>query len=73
MAQVETCEIEVLDNAIHCGGCEARIRSVLSRVPGVEQVKASQKTQKVELALDPEVVSVQDIKERLEDLGYDVA
>ncbi|MFQ5933741.1 MAG: heavy-metal-associated domain-containing protein [Dehalococcoidia bacterium] len=73
MAQVETHEIRVLDKAIHCGGCESRIQSVLAKVPGVEQVKASQKTQKVELTLDLEVISVQGIKEKLEDLGYNTA
>ena len=73
MAQVETHEIAVLDKAIHCGGCETRIQSVLTRVPGVQEAKASQKTQMVELSLDPDVVSIQDIKDRLEELGYSVA
>ena len=73
MAQVETHEIEVLDKAIHCGGCETRIQSVLTRIPGVEKVDASHKTQRVELALDPDVVSLQDIKDKLENLGYNVA
>ena len=73
MTQIETCEIQVLDKGIHCGGCETRIQSVLTKVPGVEMVNANHKTQKVELSLDPEVVSLQDVKEKLEDLGYKVA
>ena len=73
MTQIETHEIEVLDKGIHCGGCETRIQSVLTKVPGVEMVNANHKTQKVELSLDPEVVSLQDVKEKLEDLGYKVA
>lgn len=73
MARVETFEIEVLEKGIHCAGCETRVRNVLSRTPGVKEVKASQKTQKVQLTLDPEKVSVQQIREKLQDLGYKTA
>jgi len=73
MAQVETCEIQVLDKGIHCAGCETRIQNVLAKVPGVREVKARHKTQKVDLLLDPEVVTVQHIRETLEDLGYNTA
>jgi len=70
MAQIETHEITVLDKAIHCEGCEARIQSVLARVPGVQKAKASHKTQKVNLILDSDTVSIQEITDKLEDLGY---
>ncbi len=71
MAQVETHEITLRDNAIHCEGCEARIQSVLTKMPGVQESKASYKTQKVGLTLDSARVSIQEIKDKLEDLGYD--
>ena len=67
MALVEDYEIQVLNKAIHCAGCETRIQSVLARVPGVEQVKAEQKTQKVHLTLNPERVSVDQVREKLQD------
>ena len=70
MAQTETHEITVLDKAIHCAGCEARIQSVLARMSGVHKVKADHKTQKVQLTFDSANVSVQDVKDKLEDLGY---
>ncbi len=70
MAKIETHEIKVLDKAIHCEGCEARIQSVLTKVPGVQEAKASYKTQSVQLSLDSDSVSVQDVKDKLEDLGY---
>ena len=70
MAQTITQEITVLDKAIHCAGCEARIQSVLTRMPGVQDVKADHKTQKISLTLGSEGVSIQDLKEKLEDLGY---
>ncbi len=71
MAQIETHEITVLDEAIHCAGCEARIRSVLTRMPGVQEAQASHKTQKVHFTLDSGSVSIQEVKDKLEDLGYD--
>ena len=70
MAQIETHDITVLDKAIHCAGCEARIESGLTGMPGIEKVKADHKTQKIHLALDSGSVSVQEVKEKLEDLGY---
>ena len=70
MTQKETHKIHVLDKAIHCAGCEARIQSVLTRMPGVQEVDADHKTQKIHLTLDSASVSVQDVKGKLEDLGY---
>ncbi len=71
MAQIETHEITVRNKAIHCEGCEARIQSVLAKMPGVQEAKASHKTQKVDLTLDSARVSIQEVKDKLEDLGYD--
>ena len=52
MTQKETHEIQVLDKALHCAGCEARIQSVLARMPGVQEVEADHKTQKIHLTLE---------------------
>ncbi len=35
MAEMQTDEIQVAKNGIHCAECEARIERELSRVPGV--------------------------------------
>ena len=48
MAQIDIHEIQVRDKAIHCAGCEARIQSVLAKMPGVDEVKADHKTQKTQ-------------------------
>ncbi len=71
MAQIETHGITVRNKAIHCEGCEARIQSVLTKMPGVQDAKASHKTQKVDLTLDSASVSIQEVKDKLEGLGYD--
>ena len=47
MAQTVTEEIRVQRGAIHCEGCEATIERFLSRVPGVQVVKASAEAQVV--------------------------
>ena len=70
MAQVEDHEIQVMNKGIHCSGCEARIQSVLSKLPGVQSVKANYKTQNILLKLDPQKLTVQAVKEKLEELGY---
>ena len=51
----------------------ARIESVLSRVAGVQEVKASQKTQVVTLTLDTEQVTMADVRQKLDEMGYQPA
>jgi len=70
MAKVGHVELMVRDKAIHCNGCESRIETVLKKLPGVENVKADHKTQKVTITLDPEKVSNGQIRAKLEQLGY---
>ena len=70
MAEVEDHEIQVLDKGIHCVGCEARIQNVLSKLPGIQEVKANYKTQNVLLKLDPQKLTVQTVQEKLDELGY---
>jgi copper chaperone CopZ len=70
MAQSEGHTIQVLDKGIHCSGCETRIQNVLSKLPGVQEVKANYKSQSVLLKLGPQKLSLQAVKEKLGELGY---
>ena len=70
MADVVTEEIRIAKKGIHCSGCEATIERYLSRLPGVQQVKASEETQLVTVGLDPSQVSAAEVREKLDDLGY---
>ena len=72
MAQMEDHEIQIMDKGIHCAGCEARIQNVLSKLPGVQEVKANHKSQSVLLKFDPRNLTVQAVKEKLEELGYSI-
>ena len=73
MQEAGTCEIQVLDRGIHCAGCEVRIQKVIGRLPGVIEVKADHKTQKVRATLHPDKISVAEVIAKLEDLGYRTA
>ena len=52
---------------------EIPIEGVLGRLPGIQEVKANYKTQNVLLKLDPQKLTVQAIKEKLQELGYTTA
>ncbi|WP_454727775.1 MULTISPECIES: heavy-metal-associated domain-containing protein [Cupriavidus] len=60
------------DEKIHCSGCESRIRFALQRLPGVKHVAADAVTQRVAVAFDPAQLSSNPIRERLNELGFDV-
>ncbi|MBA3477956.1 MAG: heavy-metal-associated domain-containing protein [Lautropia sp.] len=60
------------EEKIRCEGCESRIAAALGRLPGVERVQASAETQRVEVAIDPSAVGADKVREKLEQLGYQV-
>ena len=53
-------------NGMVCGGCENRVKNALKTIEGVEDVTADHTTGKVT------VISEQSIKEKIEDIGFDV-
>ena len=57
---------------IHCAGCEQRIATALRRLPGIENVQASARTQAVQVTIDPAQVDPEQIRARLALLGYEV-
>jgi copper chaperone CopZ len=52
--------------------CELRERigNGLRRLPGVRSARASSKTQRVEVAIDPAQVSSEQVRAKLEQLGF---
>ncbi|MCH8849350.1 MAG: heavy-metal-associated domain-containing protein [Chloroflexi bacterium] len=62
----------MMRGAIHCEGCEATIERFVSRLPGVQAVKASEETQIVSVTWDPEAIGVDQVQEKLDELGYRV-
>ena len=60
------------EQKIHCAGCEQRINNALRRLNGIQEVKASAQNQRVEVAYDPAQTDAEQVRLRLEKLGYDV-
>jgi copper chaperone len=58
------------EQQIHCAGCEERIRRALRRLPGVQAVEASAETQQVTVVIDPGRASPDQVRAKLEQLGY---
>ena len=55
---------------LHCAGCEERIGTALRRLPGVGDVQASAQDQRVKVTMDPAQVSAEQVRAKLEELGY---
>lgn len=67
-------EFQVIgDEKIHCSGCETRIAFALRRLPGVREVRASAETQRIAVTIDPAELSPEQVRARLQELGYEVA
>jgi copper chaperone CopZ len=60
------------EQKIHCEGCEQRIDRALRRLPGVGSVEASAESQRVVVETDPDRVGPEQVRERLDLLGYEV-
>lgn len=57
---------------IHCESCEQRIGRALKRLPGVEDVKASAKEQRISVSFDPKRANPEQVKAKLQEIGYEV-
>ena len=64
-------ETILIVNGMMCGGCENRVKNAIKNIEGVENVTADHNTGKVIVISDNEV-SEENIKEALEDIGYEV-
>ena len=60
------------ERTIHCSGCERTVKYTLSRIPGVDQIKADYKTQMIEFELSPDLTDLDKVKADLEWIGYQV-
>lgn len=54
-----------------CNGCENRVQNTLKNIEGVEEVTASFMNKTVKIVSN-ENVSEQEVKEKIQDLGYEV-
>lgn len=55
---------------IHCANCENTIRTALTRLPGVSVVVPSSATNDVKVSFDPATITEEQIRARLDEVGY---
>jgi len=65
-------ELKIKNNAIHCDSCETRIQKVLEDKPGIIKAIADHMIQEVQIYFDEDQITIQDIEQTLERLGYPV-
>lgn len=58
-------------NGMMCNGCENRVKNALSELAGIESVEASFAEGTVKVILNAEI-SIDIIKEKIEDLGFQI-
>ena len=66
----ETMTLDV--TGIHCTGCEQRVTRVLEQLPGVKVLNADHQKGVVEVRLNQAQASLEEVRERIEQLGYEV-
>lgn len=64
---------EIIDvKGMHCKSCVKLIEAKLARLKGIEKVRASIAEEKTFVQFDPNQISLDAIKEEIEDIGYGV-
>ena len=56
--------------ALHCGGCVNTLTGTLKALPSVEVIQADTKTKLVRVQFDESAVSVDQIREALDEIGF---
>ncbi len=66
MAQQTTLKVP----ALHCGSCVNTVTGTLKALPSVEVIQADTETKLVRVQFDESEVSVDQIREALDEIGY---
>lgn len=66
-------ETKILDvEGMTCSHCENAVKKSVGALPGVSSVAVNLQDKKVAVEFDPDKVTVEVIKQTIEDQGYDV-
>lgn len=57
---------------MHCAACSTRIEKIVGAMPGVQNVSVNLATGEMDLAFDPQAVDLEQILERVRELGFSV-
>ena len=64
-------EINLKVEGMECAGCEKRIQNAVSNIKGVKEVKANHENGVVVIT-EKDGVNVEEIKNKINDLGFEV-
>lgn len=64
-------KVELYSPDISCEGCAQAILKTLEEVAGIKELKVEVESRRISLNFDESVVSLQQIRERLSQAGYD--
>lgn len=59
-------------DGLHCTSCSLNIDGALEDTPGVLSATTTYRTQQTKVEYDPTLVSVKQLKQTIEELGYSV-
>jgi copper chaperone len=59
------------DQRLHCASCEQRVERLLKAVPGIRQVRAEARDQRIDVLFDTAVLEAAAIAARLVEAGYE--
>ena len=63
--------IQAQIKGMHCAACSGRIERVVGGVDGVETAAVNLATETLALTYDPDVVTTEDVAQRIKDLGFE--
>jgi copper chaperone CopZ len=63
--------VEIPVEGMHCGGCERTLSTALKRLDGVRDAQADRVAGKVKVSFDEARVREGDLREQIEQVGYE--
>ena len=63
-------ETNIKIEGMHCAGCSTRLERVLNNLEGVETAKVSLEEKRATIKYDETKISLESIKEAIEDAGF---
>ena len=63
-------ELKFKIEGMHCTGCSTRLQKVLNNLDGVEEAEVSLEEKQAMIKYDEDKISIEEIKEVIEDAGF---
>ena len=63
-------ELKFKIEGMHCSGCSTRLQKVLNNLEGVEEAEVSLEAKQAMIKYDEDKISIEEIREAIEDAGF---